>query len=152
VLPNVPVATNSRPVAASAVTNARPEGTGSADSVQLAPASGELAANGTCCPVVVSAVPTAATARPSLATCCSTALVAPTGRGRPTCFQFRPSGEVQAAAWSPAEPTATKPCGPAVTAIIWVAYGLPPGVPARCQPIRPPDHQAAAIMRPEMAW
>jgi hypothetical protein len=147
VLPNVPAATNSWPAAASAVTNARPEGTGSADSVQLAPPSGELAANGTCCPVVMSAVPTAATARPSLATCCSTALVAPTGSGRLTWFQFRPSAEVQTAAWSPAAPTATKPRGPAVTASIWVAPWLASGVPARCQPASPADHQAAAIVR-----
>ena len=57
------------PAAARAVTEVRPAGTGSADSAQLAPPLAELAANGTGRPAVVTAVPTATTTRPALATC-----------------------------------------------------------------------------------
>src|SRR5580700_5922650 len=136
----VPVAV---PVAVSAVTSARPDGTGRADSAQVRPPSAELAANGSCWPTVVSAVPTATTVRPLLATYWSTARVAPTGSGTFCWVQAWPFGEVQAAAAWPAAPTATKPCGPAVTACIcrapfW-APGVSPGVSTvpRCQPVRP---------------
>ena len=108
---------------------------------------------------MVSAVPTAATVRPVLATCCSTARVAPTGRGRSAWRQLRPSAEVQADGWSPCEPTATKPAELAATAIICRVPGpssapaVPPrSVPARCQPVRPADHQAAATVRLETTW
>ena len=109
---------------------------------------------------MVSAVPTAATVRPVLATCCSTARVAPTGRGRSAWRQLRPSAEVQADGWSPCEPTATKPAELAATAIICLAPGpssapavpAEDAVPARCQPVRPADHQAAATVRPETTW
>jgi len=69
------------PVVVSAVTNAWPAGTGSADSAQVRPPSAELAANGSCWPAVVSAVPTAITVGPLLATRVSTARVAPYGSG-----------------------------------------------------------------------
>ena len=98
------------PAATRAVTEVRPAGTGSADSAQVAPPLAELAANGTARPSVVTAVPTATTTRPTLATCSSAARVEPTGMGRSARRQVRPpSAEVQADGWSPCEPTATKP-------------------------------------------
>jgi hypothetical protein len=72
--PYTPVAVKPRPVAARAVTVAWPSGAGSANCDQVAPPSDEAAANGTCRPVVVSAVPAATTVRPLSATCWSTAL------------------------------------------------------------------------------
>ena len=136
--------------AVSAVTNARPDGTGRANSVQVVPPSAELAANGSCWPAVVSAVPTATTVRPLPATCWSTARVAPTGSGTFCWIQaLPPSVEVQAAGASPSAPTATNPRGPAVTPSICPL--APEGVPARCHPVRPADHQAAATVRPPTA-
>ena len=90
------MAVKAPPPAARAVTDVGLAGSGSADSIQLAPPLDELAAKGTGAPVVMNAVPTAATVRPALATCCSTARVAPTGRGRSAWRQLRPSVEVQA--------------------------------------------------------
>src|SRR5580693_2199624 len=158
VRPNVPVAVKPPPAAASAVTVATPAGTGSAASVQVAPPLAELAANGSRWPVVVTAVPVATTVRPLLATCCSTALAEPTGTGRFAWRQVRPSGETQAEAWFPSDPTATKPPERATTASICSpapdpADPAPPSrapaaaSPARSQPVRPADHQAAAIVR-----
>src|SRR5262249_10574587 len=147
-----------RPVAVSAVTDACPTGAGKAASVQVAPPSDELAANGSCWPAVVTAVPAATTVRPLLATCCTTARAAPTGRGRLCWVQASPPPvAVQAAGASPSEPTATNPGAAAVTASI---CRLGPGPssapaapsPARCQPARPADHQAAATVRPAVTW
>ena len=132
------------------------------DSVQVAPPSDDLAANGTCWPEAVSAVPTATTSWPRLATWFSTVLVVPAGSGRFTSVQACPSAEVQAEAPAPAEPTATNPCGPAVTASICrlvLGPSSAPGPPVadtasapRCQPARSADHQAAAIVRPPVTW
>src|SRR6516225_362682 len=142
------------PAAASAVTEVRSAGTGSADSAQRAPPSAELAANGTARPAVVTAVPTATTTRPALATCSSAAREEPTGSGRSACRQVRPpSAEVQADGWLPCEPTAANPDPLAVTAVICRAPvpSSAPAVasPARCQPDRTADHQTAATVRTE---
>ena len=149
------------PAATRAVTEVRPPGTGSADSAQVAPPFAELAANGTARPWVVTAVPTATTTRPTLATWSSAARVEPTGRGRSARRQVRPpSAEVQADGWSPCEPTATKPDPPeadppetdrAATAFI-CRLPVPSSAPAvasapRCQPDRVADHQTAASVR-----
>jgi hypothetical protein len=146
------VAVKVPPAATTAVTEARPAGAGRADSAQLAPPLAELAANGTARPAVVTAVPTATTTRPALATCSSVARVEPTGMGRSAWRQVRPpSAEVQADGWSPCEPTATKPAPPAVTAVICrspVPSSAPPvASPPRCQPVRVSDHQTAASVR-----
>ena len=162
VLPNIPVAVKPPPAAASAVTEglgSSPAGTGSAASVQLAPPSDEFAANGSRWPAVVTAVPTATTVRPLLATCCNTALVDPIGTGRSAWRQVRPSGEIQAEAWLPSEPTATKPPERAATASICLLApdpAAPSRAPAaasvaRSQSVRPADHQAAAMVRSELA-
>ncbi len=163
VAPNVPVAQNPPPAAVSAVTEARPSGTGRTASVQVAPPSDELAANGSCRPSVVSAEPTATTAAPLLATWVSAARAAPTGSGTFCWVQVRPpSAEAQAAGASPSEPTAMNPRRTAVTARICRWPPARPGrllprsaetaSPARCQPVSPVDHQAAATVRPAMTW
>src|SRR5579862_1883149 len=135
--------------------NACPEGTGRAASVQVVPPSEELAANGSTWPEVVRTVPTATTAGPSLATRCSTARRTPIGSGTATLVQAWPFGDTHADGWLPAQPTATKPRGLAVTASICAAApSRAPGnaSPARRQPVRPADHQAAAIGRPAEIW
>src|SRR6266851_7186746 len=143
-----PTPVNMPPATASAVTETRLAGSGSADSVQLAPPSEELAANGTSRPSLVTAVPTAATVAPVLATCSRAARVAPAGSGRSACCHVRPFAEVQADGWSPCEPTATNPAELTATAVIRRSPGpsSAPSVasPVRCQPFRVADHQAAA--------
>src|SRR5690349_3869883 len=143
------------PAPARAVTEVSPAGTGSADSAQLAPPLADLAANGTDWPVVVTAVPTATTTRPALATCSSTARVEPTGTGRSAWRQLRPpSAEVQADGWAPCEPTATKPAGPLAVTAVSCRSPVPSSAPAaasapRRQPVRVADHQTAASVRTE---
>ena len=118
-VPKVPVAQNPPPAAVSAVSEAWPAGTGRTVSAQVAPPSAEVAANGSCWPAAVVAVPAATTVAPSLATWVSTARTAPAGRGTACQVQVvPPSDEVQAAGAAPTTPTATNPCGLAVTARI----------------------------------
>src|SRR5581483_846937 len=118
VAPNEPVAVNMSPAAASAVTWATPDGTGSGVSVHVAPPSADRAANGASPLFCVCSLPYATTVRPAAVTCSSTAREAPDGTGREIPRHSRPSTETHAAGWSPKRPTAAKPLAVAVTASI----------------------------------
>jgi hypothetical protein len=141
------------PAPVSAVTSAAPpSGTGSNVSDHDAPPFAETAANGTCRPPAVVAVPAAVTVFPLAATYRSSARAAPDGSGSTTADHVRPLADSHAAGRVPAEPAATNPFAVAVTAFIWRSPS-PSSAPARASvatrhPVRPREYQAAAMLPP----
>ena len=151
------MAVKAPPAAARAVTDVRPAGTGSAESIQLAPPLDELAANGTGWPVVVTRGADgghgAAGARdvlqhgPGGADRKGQVGLAPgpavrRGPGR-RLVAVRAHRDEAGRSWPP-RPVICRAPGPSSAPAV--------ASPARCQPVRLADHQAAATVRPETTW
>src|ERR1700683_2374384 len=82
------------------------------------PSSADSAANGSTTPAEVVSWPRATTRLPLIAICCSMAERDPAGSGRRIVVQLRPSVVTHAAGSPLCDPTDTKPCASAATAII----------------------------------